>query len=53
MVYDSKTYELLHRPTPEGRALYRVMLEEKATELIFKHEHPFRWFFQKLKELFD
>lgn len=53
MVYDSKTYELLHRPTPEGLVLYREMLEEKATELIFRHEHPVRWFFIKLKEMFD
>ena len=29
------------------------MLEKEADRILFKHEHPFRYWWQKLKELFS
>lgn len=53
MVYDSKTYQILHGLTPEGEAEYRKMLEEKADEILFRHQHPVRWFLLKIREKLD
>lgn len=51
MVYDSKTFEILHGLTPEGEEEYRKMLEHEADMILFRHEHPLRWLLLRLKEL--
>lgn len=43
MVYDSKTYKVLHGLTPEGEKLYAEVLERKADEILFRAKHPVRW----------
>ena len=52
MVYNSKTYQICHKLTKKGEVAYRKMLEKAADEILFKHQHPFKWFFQKINELF-
>ena len=51
MVYDAKTFRVLHGLTPRGRDAYHKMLEDEADEILFKHQHPFRWFAGKIAEL--
>lgn len=41
----------LHRLTERGKYAYSKLLEEKADEILFKHNHPFKWFAQALKEM--
>jgi len=53
MAYDSDTLEVLHSLTPEGEEHYHKMLEEKADEILFKHQHPFRWLARKMSEMFS
>ena len=53
MVYDSKTFQNLHQLTDIGLENYRDMLEKEADRILFKHEHPFKYWWQKLKELFS
>ena len=48
MVYDSKTHELFHPLTQEGEEAYRLMLELKADEILFKSKHPFKYWIQRL-----
>ena len=43
----------MHGLTPEGEAEYRKMLEEKADEILFRHQHPVRWFLLKIREKLD
>ena len=43
MVYDSKTNEPLHKMTKEGEEAYRLMLELKADEILFKAKHPLKY----------
>ena len=50
MVYNDKTLEILHGLTPEGKEQYQKMLEQKADEILFKHEHPLRWAVNAVKE---
>ena len=52
MVYETKSLRICHKLTPEGEEAYRKMLEEKADEILFRHEHPVRWFVSKVKEFF-
>lgn len=52
MAYDTKTLEVLHRLTSQGQEHYQKMLEEKADEILFKHEHPIKWIMLKVKQLF-
>lgn len=51
MVYDKETLEPLHPLTKEGEEAYRLMLEWKADEILFKNKHPFRYWIQRLKNL--
>ncbi len=53
MVYDSKTYVCLHKLTDKGKENYEAMLEAAADEILFRHQHPFRWMLQKMKEIFQ
>lgn len=43
MVYDTKTLEVLHRLTPEGKELYQQFLEEEADKILYKAAHPIKW----------
>lgn len=52
MAFDNE-YRVLHKLTPQGEEHYRKMLEEVADEILFKHEHPFKWIAQKIKQAFD
>ena len=51
MAYDSETHEPLHPLTPEGEEAYRLMLELKADEILFKSKHPFKYWIQRLVNL--
>ena len=53
MAFYSDTLEVLHDLTPEGEEHYHKMLEQKADELLFKHQHPVKWLITKAKSLFD
>lgn len=52
MAYD-EDLRPCHRLSKEGKASYEKMLERKADEILFKHEHPIKWIVLKAKELFD
>ena len=52
MVYYEKTYVPCHDLTKEGEVAYRKFLERKADEILFRHQHPFRWFWGKIVGLF-
>ena len=53
MAYDTYTLEVLHGLTPEGEEHYHQMLEEKADEILFKHEHPLKWAVKTIVEKFS
>ena len=38
----------LHKLTPKGEEDYRKMLEQKADEILFKHQHPLRWMIDRI-----
>lgn len=43
----------LHSLTKKGEEDYRKLLEQIADEILFKHQHPFKWLWQKIKEIFQ
>ena len=43
MVYNSETNKPLHKMTEEGEDAYRLMLELKADEILFKAKHPVKY----------
>jgi len=43
----------LHKLTPKGEEEYRKFLEQKADEILFRHEHPFKWLMKKIKEFMN
>ena len=47
MVYDANTYELYHELEPKAKDLYCEILEDAATEMLFKHNHPLKWLLEK------
>ena len=49
MVID-KDLKPLHELTEEGKQAYSDFLEKKADEILFKHQHPFKWLFVQVKE---
>ena len=51
MVRD-KNWKELHEVTSQGKEVYKRFLEAVAYEIIFKHEHPFKWVAQKIKQAF-
>ena len=53
MVYDSKTFQNLHNLTEEGLENYRNMLENEADMILLRHEHPFAYWWRKVKEIFS
>lgn len=42
----------LHELTEEGKKNYNDFLEKVADEILFKHQHPFKWVIEKTKEMF-
>ena len=51
MVYDSETLEVLHGLTEQGETEYRKMLEAAADDILYRSEHPFRWFAERVREM--
>lgn len=52
MVLD-KNLKPLHQLSKQGEEAYNHFLEVKADEILFKHQHPFKWAVEKAKEIFD
>lgn len=52
MVYDAKTYEVLHKLTKEGEDFYKEILEKAADQILYANKHPIKAFIKKyiLKE---
>lgn len=44
MVYDSETLVALHQFTPAGEERYRRFLEDEGTRIIYRAQHPFRYY---------
>ena len=40
----------LHGLTEKGKEDYQRFLEQKADQILFRHNHPFIWFFMTIKE---
>lgn len=51
MVYNTKTFEILHSLTENGEQHYREMLESKANECLFRSKHPFKYWFNRIFNL--
>ena len=58
-VYDNVTQEVIDisfvgplELTEEGKRNYQKFLEDRADEIIYKSEHPFKYFFRKLLDFF-
>ncbi len=51
MAYDTITGQPYHSLTKEGEEAYRLMLELKADEILFKSKHPVKYWLQRLKNL--
>ena len=52
MVYNAKTYEVLHKLTKEGEENYKKLLEKSADQILYADKHPIKAFIKKyiLKE---
>lgn len=52
MVYNAKTYKVLHELTKEGEKHYKELLEKAADQILYADKHPIKAFFKKyiLKE---
>ena len=53
MVIDDKKLIPLHELTEEGERNYQKFLEDRADEIIYKSEHPFKYLFEKLFDFFS
>ena len=51
MVYETKTLELCHKLTEEGEREWRILLERKADEILFRAKHPLKYWAQRLRNL--
>lgn len=40
----------MHPLTKQGEDAYHLFLEKTADDILFKHEHPVKWTWQKVKE---
>lgn len=49
MVYYKDTLEPLHNLTEQGEELLKQLLEQRADEILFKHKHPIKYWFQRLR----
>ena len=51
MVYDTKTLEPCHALTKQGENEYRLMLELKADEILFRAKHPIKYWWHRISNL--
>ena len=49
MAYETDTLELAHALSEKGEEEYRLLLELRADEILFKAKHPFKYWFQRFK----
>ena len=42
----------MHPLTPKGEEEYRQFLESVADEILFKHQHPFKWLWRCIENFF-
>ena len=49
MVYETKTNRVTHSLTDKGEEAYRLLLELKADEILFKAKHPVKYWLQRLR----
>lgn len=47
MVYNTKTFEILHELTEDGMIAYQKMLEEEADKILYKKDHPVKALIRK------
>lgn len=52
MVYEEKTLKICHKLTDIGEKHYREILESKADEILFNHQHPIKAILNKIKSIF-
>ena len=52
MVYETDTYVLCHQLAESARDAYSKILEDAASEILYKNEHPLKWRIEKLKAKF-
>lgn len=51
MAYETDTLELAHALSEKGEEEYRLLLELRADEILFKAKHPFKYWIQRLVNL--
>ena len=51
MVYYKDTLQPLHQLTLAGQETYETILAVKADEILFKHKHPIKYWWQRLMNL--
>ena len=51
MVYETHTKQVVHALTEKGKEAYRLLLELKADEILFKAKHPVKYWLQRLRNL--
>lgn len=47
MVYNAKTYKVLHKLTKEGEEHYKELLEKAADQILYANKHPIKAFIKK------
>lgn len=52
MVLDEETLMPLHEMTEEGKQKYREYLEYRADEILFKNEHPLKYLWNYIRNMF-
>lgn len=53
MVYDTNSLKPCHDLTSDGWMSYFAMLERKADEILFKRKHPIKYWWQRLRNLWE
>ena len=52
MVYQNDPLRLCHKMPAKHQHYWHELLEEFADEILYKHEHPIRYFFKKFLSKF-
>ena len=47
IVYNAKTYKVLHKLTKEGEEHYKELLEKAADQILYADKHPIKAFIKK------
>ena len=50
MVFEENTLRILHELTEDGKIRYQKYLEQKADEILFRHDHPLKYIYEQIKE---